>query len=68
MSKCVLGYETLFNVSLFTLCMLLYTLKNRLFHRIKEMALSLRMLMTRFYKEFNNHEVIGEEKLFSIIP
>lgn len=63
MSKCVLGYETLFNVSLFTLCMLLYTLKNRLFHRIKEMALSLRMLMTRFYKEFNNHEVIGEEKL-----
>lgn len=63
MSKCVLGYETLFNVSLFTLCMLLYILKNRLFHRIKEMALSLRMLMTRFYKEFNNHEVIGEEKL-----
>ena len=63
MSKCVLGYETLFNVSLFTLCMLLYILKNRLFHRIKEMALSLRMLMTRFYKEFNSHEVIGEEKL-----
>ena len=43
--------------------MLLYILKNRLFHRIKEMALSLRMLMTRFYKEFNSHEVIGEEKL-----
>ena len=63
MSKCVLGYETLFNVSLFTLGMLLYILKNRLFHRIKEMVLSLRMLITRFYKEFNNHELIGEEKL-----
>ena len=64
MSKCVLGYETLFNVTLFTLRMLLYILKNRLFHRIKEMALSLRMLMTRFYKGFNNHKVIEEEKLY----
>ena len=64
MSKCVLGYETLFNVTLFTLRMLLYILKNRLFHRIKDMALSLRMLMTRFYKGFNNHKVIGEEKLY----
>ena len=64
MSKCVLGYETLFNVTLFTLRMLLYILKNRLFHRIKKMALSLRMLMTRFYKGFNNHKVIGEEKLY----
>lgn len=27
------------------------------------MALSLRMLMTRFYKEFNNRKVI-EEKLY----
>ena len=64
MSNCVLGYKTLFNVTLFTLHVLLYILKNRLFHRIKEMALSLTMLMTRFYKEFNNHKVIGEEKLY----